>query len=177
MGLLKTGIELFGLKGGIKQWLDWEVIWPVQKFVWLNITHKPYCTYHGYMNCGKECEYPKLTKKEDILNRWKENEKEAEKIIQGPNGECAYCGEFKGRELIPDPNGSLARWNICVTCKKIIDAQQKFTMAHIMYEKETDERLKEFWRKELIKAQEEIDFLSAESFTPTFSFIIRKKKR
>lgn len=172
---LKTSIELFGIIDGLKQWFEWYIKWPIQKFIWLNIVHKPYCTFCGW-GCHEGCKHPKLTRKEDILKHWEKQNKESEKIIQGSNGECAYCGKFKGRELIPDPNGSLARWNVCVTCKKIIKAQQKLSFAMIMLEKETDERLKEFWKKELEKAEEEINFLSEESFMPTFSFIIRKQK-
>lgn len=44
---LKDSIELFGLKQGFGFWFRWNFIGPIQMFIWLNIIHKPYCTYHG----------------------------------------------------------------------------------------------------------------------------------
>ncbi|MFQ6052148.1 MAG: hypothetical protein ACE5K4_10705 [Candidatus Hydrothermarchaeota archaeon] len=172
--ILKHSIELFGFKDGFSFWFRWSFIDPIKQFIWLNITHKPYCTFCGW-GCHEGCEHPKLTKKEDILKRWEEMDKESNKIIEGKDGKCVYCGIFSGRVLIPDPNGSLARWKVCETCKKIISAQQRFSMAVIMSEETTNEKLKTFWKNEAMRAQEEIDFLSDESFIPTFSLVIRKK--
>lgn len=177
LAFLKTSIKLFGLVGGFKQWYTWEIKWPVQKFIWLNITHRSYCTYHGY-HCESfsngECKYPKLTKKQDIIEHWRKDEEESRKIIQGPNGECAYCGEFPGRKLIPDPNMGLARWNVCITCDKVITAQHKLSFGILLMD---HDHSKEYGRRVAEEAQKEIDFLSAESFTPSISVLIKKREK
>ena len=72
---LKMCVEQFGWKDGFSFWFRWGFINPVQMFVWLNITHKPYCTYCGY-HCREGCDKPKLTKKSEIVALWKKFEEE-----------------------------------------------------------------------------------------------------
>jgi len=161
---LKTSIRLFGVRIAIPFWFKWSFVDPVQMFVWLNITHKPYCLYHGYVGCNSKCTEQKLFKKQDILKYWGETHKEIDKVITGKNGMCAYCGEFKGRVIIPDPNNGLSSWSVCGTCDKVIKAQHKLSMGHIL---KNDKLLNE--------AKEELKFLSEESFTPVMSVVIKKK--
>ncbi len=75
--ILKDTIKLFGFKDGFSFWFRWSIIDPIKLFIWLNITHKPYCTYHGF-NCNKkDCKHQHLLTKKDILSKWEENEKES----------------------------------------------------------------------------------------------------
>jgi len=92
---LKQSIELFGFKEGFKFWFKWSFIEPVEMWYWLNISHKPYCTYYGFY-CKKEnCPHKHLTKKRDIKNNWEESKKEMDRVEVGENGLCVYCGKEK----------------------------------------------------------------------------------
>jgi hypothetical protein len=175
---LKDSIKMFGFKDAFSFWFKWSFIEPIEQWIWLNVTHKPYCAYHGYacesLSTNEECTYPKLTKKEDILKHWAEDEKEISHVEAGKDGKCLYCGEFPGKVLIPDPNGGLGSWKICLTCKKIIDAQQNLSFAALMSEKEKDEKSKVFWNNEARKAKEQLDFIAAESFMKPITITIKK---
>lgn len=160
---LKTSIKLFGVRTAVPFWFKWSFIDPVEMFVWLNITHKPYCLYHGFVGCTEKCTNKKLYKKEDILKHWEEAHKEIGKVVTGKDGMCAYCGEFKGTVIIPDPNGGLSSWKVCGTCDKVINSQMKLSMGHIL---KSDKLINE--------AKEELKFLSEESFTPIMSVVIKK---
>jgi len=165
-----TSVKLFGLRDGFSFWLKWSVADPVEMFIWLNITHKPYCMEHGFglgNMCGEECTAKKLSKKEDILKEWDRMKGESEEIIQGKNGECAYCGEFKGRVLIGDPNmDSLKRWSVCETCSKVIGEQMNWSMGHVLK------------NEKMIKGAEgRLKHISAEPFTPAVPIAIKKKNK
>ena len=67
--VLIDSIRLFGFRDGFSFWFRWSFIDPIQMFVWLNITHKPYCTYHGYAE-REGCIHKKLTSKKNILKEW-----------------------------------------------------------------------------------------------------------
>lgn len=131
--ILKDSIEQFGFKNGFSFWFRWSFSDHIKEFIWLNITHKPYCLYSGW-HCDKEnCQHKHLTKKKDILAEWEKDKKESEIIVCGPNGECAYCGEEKGTELIDDPNfDSLQQWKVCKTCKEVINLQREISMLSIL---------------------------------------------
>jgi hypothetical protein len=89
---------------------------------------------------------------------------------------CVYCGEFPGSVFIQDPNGSLEDWFVCPTCKKIIEQQQKLSMAHILLDMEKRLGVKTGVPEEGIReATEEIERLSRESGLETFSAVIKRK--
>ena len=130
--LLKKGIEMFGLKDGFEFWFDWEIFSPIQQFIYMNITHKPYCTYHGW-HCRKDCSHKKLTTKEKILEYWEEAKKELNTIEKGKNDMCVYCGDEKGTEIIPNPNfDKLSQWLVCKDCKAVVYNQQLYSMGEII---------------------------------------------
>ena len=129
--ILKDSIKLFGFVEGIKFCLRMNLINPIEMWVWINITHKPYCTYAGF-HCNKEnCSHKHLLTKKEIKKHWEEAHKKMEKVEVGKNGMCAYCGDEKGTEIIDDPNGTLERWLVCETCKEIIAIQQELSFLSI----------------------------------------------
>ena len=144
--VLKDVIEQFGFRTGFNLWFRWSLIDPIQMWIWLNITHKPYCTYSGYHCREKDCEHKHLFTKKDILKRWEKHEEQSKVIIQGENGECAYCSEEKGTEIIDDPNwDTLERWKVCETCKEVIGLQRESSFPIISQERhqEINDRLLE----------------------------------
>lgn len=130
--ILKESIEQFGFKEGFSFWFRWSFKDPIQMFIWLNITHKPYCTYSGF-HCNKEnCPHKHLLTKKEIKKHWEEAHKEMEKVESGKNGECVYCGDKKGTIKIPNPNMSeLNQWLVCKTCKEVIEIQQELSFLAI----------------------------------------------
>jgi len=166
--ILKDSIKLFGFKDGFSFWFEWSFISPIEMFIWLNITHKPYCTYSGF-HCHKEnCEHKHLFTKKDILKHWKKYEEESKVIHEGKNGMCTYCGEEKGTKLIDDPNwDTLERWKVCKTCERLINHQRDFSFGKILT---TD---KDFNRRNLgleisKKADKEIKKIEEETGKKTF---------
>jgi hypothetical protein len=142
--ILKDSIEQFGFKDGFSFWFRWSFKDPVETFIWLNITHKPYCLYSGWYCKDKNCSHKHLTKKKEILNNWKEMKKESEIIICGPNGECASCGEEPGTELIENPNwDTLEQWKVCKTCKEFIGLQRDITLLSILPKSKSEDKNKE----------------------------------
>ena len=98
-------IKLFGFKDGFDFWFRWSFIDPIETFVWLNITHKPHCTEHGWYckTFTRKCIAEKLTKKSDIIERWERGFEE-----------CKFCN---GCGIIDDGiNRSLADIRICPEC-------------------------------------------------------------
>jgi hypothetical protein len=80
--ILRDSIRMFGIKHGFPFWFRWSFIDPIQMFVWLNITHKPYCPYHGFgWNTPKCCDRKKLTKKSEIQTRWKKTLEEEDWLM------------------------------------------------------------------------------------------------
>jgi len=77
--ILWDSIKMFGIRYGIPFWFRWSFIEPIHMFVWLNITHKPWCPYHGFHCDG--CKRKKLTKKSEIQARWKKILKEEDWLI------------------------------------------------------------------------------------------------
>jgi len=48
---------------------------------------------------------------------------------------CDYCGEEKAQIEIPNPNTleeDFSLWNVCITCKNIIDAQMELSFGLIL---------------------------------------------
>lgn len=141
--ILKDSIKLFGFKDGFSFWFRWSFIHPIQNFIWLNITHNEYCLYSGW-HCTKEnCTHKHLTTKKEILEEWKKHEEESKVIKVGSHGECAYCGEEKGTEIIDDPNwDTLERWKVCKTCKEVLGIQREIPMLGLLpYNKETEDKI------------------------------------
>lgn len=127
--ILKNSIETFGFKDGVKFWFRFNISYPIRDFVWTYVTRHHMCTEHGYyVPCGENCTALKLTNRKDKINYQRERRKQidvdSKTIICGPNGECAYCSEEPGTELIDDPNwDTLKKWKVCKTCKEILDLQ------------------------------------------------------
>ncbi len=174
---LGTQIEVLGLKDGFGLFFEWAVKWPIQQFIWLNITHKPYCMHHGFASWCKDCNYPKLTKKEDILKEWEKQKKEMNQVKTGHDGMCVYCGEFKGVVRIPDPNDGLGDWMVCVECDKVIKAQQKLAFGHFLLDKSGEGGISTEPAKDIIDdANEELKNISEESFNEPFTLILKRKE-
>ncbi len=129
---LKRVVKLFGFKEGFSFWFKWSFINPIQMFVWLNITHKEYCTYAGF-HCNKEnCLHKHLFTKKEIIQNWKETCEKMEKVDVGKDGLCINCEEEKGTIEIPNPNGlELGYWKICEICEEIISIQQELSFLSI----------------------------------------------
>jgi len=129
---LKRVVKLFGFKDGFGCWFRWSFINPLQMFWWLNISHKPFCTYFGF-HCNKEnCEHKHLFTKKEILKDREDTLKDMEKVEVGEDGMCVYCGEEKGTVEIPNPNGcELGYWKVCKTCKEVIKIQQELAFLSI----------------------------------------------
>ena len=124
--ILKDAIKNFGFKDGFGFWFRWSFVHPLQQFIWFNITHKSYCLYYGFHCERKNCPHKHLKTKEEILKHWEEGHKEMERIEEGKDGTCVYCGEEPGTILIPNPNfDAINRWKVCQTCKEIIKIQQE----------------------------------------------------
>lgn len=137
--ILKDTIRMFGLKEGFTFWFNWSIRYSIQQFWWLNIIHKSYCLECGWYceswkkQLKRECDGKKLTKRKDILNHWKEIEKEIKTIEKGKGDMCIYCGEEKGTETISNPNwDKMTSWLVCKDCKETINYQQQYSMAQIM---------------------------------------------
>ena len=123
--ILRETIKQFGFKDGFSFWFRWSFINPIEKFIWLNITHKPYCLYSGFHCREENCKHKHLLTKKEILGEWKKHEKESKTIREGKDGMCNYCGEEKGQVLIDDPNwDTLERWKVCRVCAKAIEQQR-----------------------------------------------------
>ena len=140
--ILKDSIKLFGFKDGFGFWFRWSFISPIEHFIWLNITHKEYCLQSGWY-CRGDCNSRHLKTKEEVLAEFEKHKKEAETIIVGKKGECAYCGEEKGTEIIDDPNwNTLEKWKVCKTCKEVLEIQRKIPMLGLLpYNKETENKI------------------------------------
>jgi len=140
--ILKESVELFGFKDGFGFWFRWSFVSPIQEWIWLNITRKEYCLYSGW-HCEKEnCQHKHLKTKEKILKEFEKHKKEAETIKAGPKGECAYCNEEPGTEIIDDPNwDTLERWKVCKTCKEVISIEHELNMLTRMLTKENENRI------------------------------------
>jgi len=173
--LLRAQVEMFGIREALHLFFEVMVKWEVQDWVWLNITHKLYCTYHGW-HCEKDCIHPKLLTKKEILAHRAEGLKEIQKVEVGPDGKCVYCGEFKGIQQIPDPNGGMGSWLVCVTCSKVIAAQGRLSFGMFLLERAKDETSRVFAEKVIKEAKDELSFLEAESFMPTFTAVIRRNE-
>lgn len=140
--ILKDSIKLFGFKTGFSFWFRWSFVDPLEHFIWLNITHKPYCLYAGWHCNNENCNHKHLTTKKEILKEFEKHEKESKTIRAGPKGECVYCGEESGTEIIDDPNwDTIERWKVCKICKEIIEIQQETDMLRLLPTKEAEERL------------------------------------
>ena len=72
---LKMSISIFGIRDGFGLWFMWSFIDPIKVFVWMNITHRQYCTEWGWF-CKGDCTGTHLKTKEEILDRWKEIEED-----------------------------------------------------------------------------------------------------
>ena len=130
--ILKDTIQTFGLVDGFKFWFGWSIKDPIKEFMYLNITHKPYCLNCGW-HCNGNCNKKKLLSKKEILNHFDEMRIEAETIEKGNNDMCVYCGEEKGTEIMDNPNiDKLSRWLICKDCKEVIKNQQDFTLGSLI---------------------------------------------
>lgn len=123
---LNDSIKLFGFRDGFKFWFTWCFKQPVQRFYWKWIIGKPYCTYHGWFLCNKDCKYDKIEGRLNI-NRWEklrhnEIERQSKTIIGWESGICIFCGVNDGTETIDNPNGdTIERWLICKSCKDYIN--------------------------------------------------------
>jgi len=156
--ILKECVKQFGFKHGFSFWFDWSFIHPIQMFVWLNITHRPYCTWAGFHCKDENCKHKHLLTKEEILKNQKECREEMKKVSVGKDGLCIYCGEEKATIIIPNPNTLLDNWKVCQTCKKIINAQNELGFATKMQD----------------IAKKKLDEISYESGKEVFGVEVRK---
>ena len=140
--ILIDSIKLFGFRDGFGLWFRWSFVHPIQHFIWLNITHKEYCLYSGW-HCDKEdCGYKHLTTKKEILLEFEKHKKESETILSGPNGECNYCSEEPGTEVIDNPNlDTLESWKVCKTCKEVIEIQHELAMLTLLPAEKNKDRI------------------------------------
>jgi len=173
---LSMSMRMFGFKDGFTFWFKWSIRDPIQLFYWLNISHKPYCTECGF-SCGTfgKCNGKKLYSKKEILEHWNKIENEMKKVEVGPNDMCVYCGEFRATQAIQNPNGGLGKWKVCVTCKNIIEEQQKLVLGMMLRDRAKSETERELAEKMIKEANERIQFWTAESFISTHMVVIRKK--
>lgn len=131
--VLKDSIKLFGFKSGFGFWFRWSFVNPIEMFYWLNISHKPYCTYSGFYCKNENCGYKHLLTKKEIKKHWTKTEKEMNTVEKGKNGKCVYCGENKGITEIDNPNpDKLNKWLVCMDCYNIIENQQKLCFSQII---------------------------------------------
>lgn len=170
---LKDSIKQFGFKSGFGFWFRWSFTDPTKIFYLKYIIAKPLCTYHGYFgHCSPDCQHKKIIGRKNIIRyekeRHKQIEKEMDTIICGPNGECAYCGEEKGTELIDNPNmDTFERWKVCKTCKEVIDIQRELAFLSIS---KIDNP------KRAVELNERLLEISKKTGKPIISFEIRKNK-
>jgi hypothetical protein len=169
---LQEPVKLFGIKEGVSMWLSWNFVEPFKQFLWLNVTHKSWCTHHGWY-CNKNCTAEKLLTKTDIEANWAKFREDMKKIEIGPDGMCVYCGEFKGIVEIDNPNTGVGRWAVCETCKKIIEQQHKLSIGVLMDEAAPSSKVGE---RVAAEAQAELDKIAFESGTEIFSANLRRNK-
>lgn len=171
---LREAVSNFGFKHGFSLWFRWGIIDSIKMFIWLNITHKEYCTYSGYHCNDENCKNKHVKTRKEIKEIWKKQEEEMNRVERGKEGNCVYCGEEKGTVLIPDPNGSLGSWEVCRTCDKIIKEQFKYSLGKIIAEK--DEKLKEFGERISNEAEKKLNEICYEADKEAFSCEINIKK-
>ena len=93
---------------------------------------------------------------------------------------CTYCGEEKATTQIFNPNFNEeeAFWDVCITCKKLIEQQQNKSFGFILKNFEKRNNLKtEFPDKIIKKSSEEIQKLSYESGKEVFGVVIKRKNK
>ncbi len=91
---------------------------------------------------------------------------------------CNYCGEEMAQVKILNPNWDEQEkhpyWEVCVTCKKIIEQQQKLSFGMIL--KEKSNLIAEKMADRIIKeSNEEIRKLSHESGKETSTIEVSKR--
>lgn len=130
---LYDSIKLFGFKSGFSFWFRWVISDSIKTWVWMNITHRPYCLYSGFFCKDNDCKNIHLLTKKEIKEHWKKIGDEAKTIEKGPNGECAYCNEEPGKFQIFNPNSDkINNWLVCGVCKEIIELQQNLIMCQLI---------------------------------------------
>lgn len=138
--LIET-IQLIGFKRGFSFWFIWSFIDPVRMWWWLNVSHKPYCTYAGYHCHQENCPHKHLTSKNEIKKHWENSEKECNRVEIGEEGKCIYCGEEKATTQIENPNlDELNKWAVCDACKEIIKIQSELGILSMLPNKD-DKRI------------------------------------
>lgn len=124
--ILKDSVKLFGFKSGFGFWFRLNFVDPIQKFIFLNITKKPYCTYSGFHCNKKDCKHKHLFTKKEILKHWEEAHKEMEKVETGEDRKCVCCNDEEGTIKIPNPNFyELNQWLVCENCRETLEIQQE----------------------------------------------------
>ncbi len=156
---LKEVVEMFGFKDGFSFWFKWSFKNPIEMWIWLNITHKPYCLYSGFHCKEENCIHEHLLTKKEIKKHWEGTHKEMERVESEKNGECVYCGDEKGTIKIPNPNTSeINQWLVCENCKEIIGLQKElsFPFTPVKRQQEINNRLLEISKqtgKPIVSAQ------------------------
>ena len=91
---------------------------------------------------------------------------------------CEYCGEEKGQIEIPNPNSnSIDFWKVCITCKKVIEQQQKLSFGLILEDFERKHKIKTKLPAKLVnESKKELSKLSYESGKEILSVFINKMK-
>ena len=149
---MKEAVGMFGLREGAAFWWNVNFGHSIQSWFWLNITGRPYCLYRGWHCEDPECKHEHLLKKKQIVAHWDELRVKSREVVQGDNGECAYCGEEKGTVKVPNPNfDEVNQWLVCEFCHQAIHSQQGLSMATML----GDDKLTNKYNKDLQNLAEE----------------------
>jgi len=87
---------------------------------------------------------------------------------------CVYCGENKAMTTIPNPNiweEEPFFWDVCLTCKEVIENQQKLSMGSILVSKPFGKNIGE---KMISEAKQRLNEIAFESNTPILSVEIKQ---
>lgn len=119
----------------------------------------------------EDCGYIMKFKFKKKMNSKKEEQVEISKM-------CCYCNEEEATQRIFNPNGDEKElyWYICVTCKKIIEQQQKQSFGLIVQDFEKRNKLNTGFPERMVKeSSEEIAKLSYESGKEVFGIMVERK--
>lgn len=162
--MLRYYIKQMGFRAGLSFWFEFNIKANIQQFVWLNITHRPWCKEHGWYCKIKDCDALHLYSRQNILDEWDKAKKEMDKVERRPDGSCVCCGEFKATTEIVNPNNLVGYWAVCETCKKMVTQQYKLTAGYLM-----KNIAPSVGQKMIREAKEELDNLAEESGTEAVS--------
>jgi hypothetical protein len=87
---------------------------------------------------------------------------------------CSYCGDVRDDLIrIPSPNMDDTYWNVCVTCNEVLGWQRQLSFGGYMAGMD-DAFSRDYGRKRMKEAQENLDRIARESKVPILSAQISK---